>query len=179
VQTAVVAGLAALALGACARPSWLKVPRVDMPTVSLPSFGKDDAEPEPARISEVEVVESQEVSDFYARATDFYDRLEGRRFNSIASFRDAGLRAYFESDQAFTDYYADLADDLVTANFQRSVPLDASVEEFLVDAPGRARVKLRVDGRDGRPLRFWSTSIDREDRWERRSGKWWIIPGKP
>ena len=52
-------------------------------------------------------------------------------------------------------------------------------ERLPVDAPGRARVKLRVDGRDGRPLRFWSTSIDREDRWERRSGKWWIVPGKP
>lgn len=170
----VAAGLAALALGACARPAWLRFPS---PDVDLPSIGKEAA-PEPARISEVEVVEGGDASEFYRRATEFYDRLEGRRFNSIASFHDAGLRAYFETDQAFTDYFADLADDLVTANFQRSVPLDASVEEFLVDAPGRARVKLRVDGRDGRPLRFWSTHIDREDRWERRSGKWWIIPGK-
>ena len=150
----------------------------EMPSVKLPSFGSGDAQ-EPARVSEVEVVESADVSDFYGRAATFYDRLEGRRFNSIASFRDAGLREYFETEQAFTDYYADLADDLATANFERSVPLDASVDEFLVAAPGRARVKLHIDGRDGRPLRFWSTTIDREDRWERRAGKWWIIPGKP
>jgi len=95
VQTVLVAGLAALALGACARPSWLNFPSVDMPSVELPSIGKDDATPEPARISEVEVVESADVTDFYVRATEFYDRLEGRRFNSVASFRDAGLRAFF------------------------------------------------------------------------------------
>ena len=69
------------------------------------------------------------------------------------------------------------ADDLATADFERSVPLQTEVEEFLVDAPGRARVKIRIVGEDGRPLRFWATSLEREDRWERREGRWWIVPG--
>jgi hypothetical protein len=171
----VVAALAcAAALGACSRPSWLAMP--DVPTVPLPSLGGDGPAPEAGRVSEVEVVDSAEVSDFYARATEFYARLEGRRFNSIASFRDAGLRAYFESEQSFTDYYADLADDLAVAHFQRSVPLATRVDEFAVDGPGRARVSVRIGGRDGRPLRFWSTSVHRQDRWERRGGRWWIVP---
>lgn len=146
----------------------------DMPTISLPSIGGDDG---PARMSEVEVVNSTEVADFYAHATEFYRRLEGRRFNSVASFRDAGLREYFGSEQSFTDYYADLADDLSTASFERSVPLQTEVQEFLVDGPGRARVKIRIVGEDGRPMRFWATAMDREDRWERRDGRWWVVPG--
>ena len=60
----------------------------------------------------VEVVTSPDVIDFYQRATAFYERLHGRRFNSIATFRDAGLREYFQTEQSFSDYYADLADHL-------------------------------------------------------------------
>jgi len=179
-------GIALLLVSACARPSWMKLPDVDMPdmpdlsmpSITLPSIG-DGGDDAPGRVSEVEVVESAEVADFYVRATEFYDRLEGRRFNSLVSFRDAGLRAYFESEQSFTDYYADVADDLATANFARSVPIQTEVREFLVDGPGRARVHVRVVGEDGRPLRFWTTSIEREDLWERRSGQWWITAAKP
>jgi hypothetical protein len=173
---AVALVLAAAQMG-CTRPSWLKMPDMpEMPTISMPSFGgKSD---EPARSSEVEVVNSSEVTDFYTRASEFYRRLEGRRFNSIASFRDAGLREYFGTDQSFVDYYATLADELSTASFERSVPLHTDVQEFLVDAPGRARVKVRIVGEDGRPLRFWATSVEREDRWERRDGRWWILPGR-
>ncbi|RIL06964.1 MAG: hypothetical protein DCC71_04820 [Proteobacteria bacterium] len=172
----------AIVLGGCARPSWMSLPDmpdVDMPSIDLPSFVGGDDDPEPARVSEVEVASAGEVTDFYVRATEFYRRLEGRRFNSVAAFRDAGLREYFQNDQAFTDYYADLADDLARAHFERSVPVSTSVDEFLVDGPGRARVKVRVAGRDGRPLRFWSTAVAREDRWERRDGRWWITPGRP
>jgi len=153
------------------------MPHVSMPSVTLPSFSKGGEKV--ARTSEVEVADSAEVADFYSRATEFYQRLEGRRFNSVVAFRDAGLRAYFEDEQAFTDYYADVADDLATAHFERSVPVKATVDEFLVDGPGRARVQVRIVGEDGRPLRFWTASVEREDRWERRSGQWWITPAKP
>ena len=183
-QTAVAVGLAVLALGACARPSWLKLPSVDMPdmpSVKLPSLGEDEATPEPARISEVEVVESADVTDFYARATEFYDRLEGRRFNSVASFRDAGLREYFESDQSFTDYYADLADDLATANFERSVPLDAEVRGVpRRRARSRPRQDRTIDGR-GRPAAPVLVHLDSSGRiaGSGAPGSWWIVPGKP
>jgi hypothetical protein len=177
-------GVAVLSLSACSRPGWLRVPDMpDMPDISMPSITlpsiSGDGDDEAGRVSEVEVVESGDVEDFYLRATEFYERLEGRRFNSLVAFRDAGLRAYFENEQTFTDYYADVADDLATAHFARSVPIETEVKEFLVDGPGRARVHVKVVGDDGRPLRFWTTSIDREDRWERRSGQWWIMAGKP
>jgi hypothetical protein len=181
-RTSSVALAALLLQLACAKPSWLSMPDVDMPdlpdlpVVELPSFGGGEATP--ARVSEIEVVDSDEVADFYARASEFYRRLEGRRFNSIASFRDGGLREYFASEQSFVDYYADLADDLDTASFERSVPLATQVQEFLVDGPGRARVKIRITGEDGRPMRFWATSLQREDRWERREGRWQIRPGR-
>ena len=48
----------------------------------------------------------------------------------------------------------------------------------MFDQPGHARVKYRFVGDNGLPLRFWSTSIEREDRWERADGKWWIVPGR-
>jgi hypothetical protein len=149
----------------------------DMPAVTLPSLG--NGSDGPGRVSEVEVVDSPEVADFYARASEFYRRLEGRRFNSVSSFRDGALRQYFDSEQSFVDYYADLADDLAVAHFQRSVPVSTAVDEFLVDGPGQARVKVRVTGRDERPLRFWATSVRREDRWERRAGRWLVAPPKP
>jgi hypothetical protein len=168
--------LALVAFGACARPGWLRMPEV--PSVTLPSIAKDDA-PEVTRVSEVEVADSAEVAEFHARATEFYRRLEGRRFNSLIAFRDAGLRAYFENEQTFTDYYATVADDLASAHFERSVPTRTQVQEFLVDGPGRARVHVRVVGEDARPFRFWTTSVEREDRWERRSGQWWITSAKP
>jgi hypothetical protein len=159
-------------------PDMPDMPDLSMPSITLPSIG-DDGGDQPGRVSEVEVVESAEVADFYVRATAFYELLEGRRFNSLVAFRDAGLRAYFENEQAFTDYYADVADDLATAHFARSLPVQTEVREFLVDGPGRARVHVRVVGEDGRPLRFWTTSIEREDLWERRSGQWWITAAKP
>jgi hypothetical protein len=173
------------ALCACARPSWMRLPdvhmpampHVSMPSVTLPSLSGNGAKR--VRTGEAEVVESPEVADFYTRASEFYKRLEGRRFNSVVSFRDAGLRAYFENEQSFTDYYAVVADDLASAHFERSVPVRTSVDEFLVDGPGRARVQVRIVGEDERPFRFWTSTVRREDRWERRSGQWWVTPIAP
>jgi hypothetical protein len=48
----------------------------------------------------------------------------------------------------------------------------------MLDGPGRARVRFRLRGDNGLPLRFWSTSIEREDVWQREDGRWWIVPGK-
>ena len=55
---------------------------------------------------------------------------------------------------------------------------DVQVVEFVVEGPGSARVTTRIVGQNGLPLRFWKTRIDREDRWERVEGTWWIVPGK-
>ena len=173
---------AALVIGGCARPGWLKVPDVslpdvDMPSVKLPSFRSDEATARPAADSGVEVLTGSPEVEFHVRASQFYERLTGRRFNSLSTYRDPALREFFETQESFSDYFADLAQDLADANFARNQPLATSIEEFIVDAPGRARVRVWMGGDNGLPLRFWSTRLIREDRWERRDGRWWIIPG--
>jgi hypothetical protein len=119
-----------------------------------------------------------EVVDFQVRADAFYKRLSKRRVNTIATFQDRVLRDYFQNEAAFSDYYANLAQALVDAHFERNRPLSAEVQEFALEAPGRARVRFRMVGENGLPLRFWRTSIEREDRWERVDGQWWVTPGK-
>lgn len=172
----------AVALGGCSRPGWLRapdldLPDIDMPRVELPSFGSDGAAAQPAPDSGVEVLTEAPEVEFHQRASQFYERLTGRRFNSLATFRDPALREFFETEESFSDYFADLAQDLAEAHFARNQPLATSVEEFAVDGPGRARVRVWMGGDNGLPLRFWSTRLVREDRWERRNGRWWIIPG--
>ncbi len=126
----------------------------------------------------IEVVDTEAVLDFYERADFFYSRLARRRFNTLATFRDELLRDYFRSETAFSDYYADLAEELEVAHFEQNRPLGLDVVEFVVEGPGSARVTTRIVGKNGLPLRFWSTRLDRVDRWERVEGTWWIVPGK-
>ena len=118
------------------------------------------------------------ILGFQERADAFYTRLTQRRFNTLATYNDPTLRAYFETQDGFSDYYARLAEDLTAAHFEKNRPLEALVQEFAMEAPGRARVRYRLEGMSGRPLRFWSTSIEREDVWQQANGRWWIVPGK-
>ena len=126
----------------------------------------------------VEIVDGPAIVDFHQRASLFYGRLAQRRFNVIASFRDEVLREYFRTDRAFSDYYADFAQDLDDAHFERNVPTSLEVLEFRFEGPGDARVRVRIAGKNGKPLRVGSVGVDREDRWERVGGTWWIVPGK-
>ena len=167
-RAALVLTLAVL-IGPGAGCSWVRViwpfdggpaaPRGD------PSFG-------------IEVVVNQAVVGFYERASFFYSRLARRRFNTLATYRDELLRDFFRSETAFSDYYADLADAMEVSHFEQNRPLSLDVVEFAVEGPGSARVTTRIVGDNGLPLRFWKTRIDREDRWERVEGTWWIVPGK-
>ncbi len=145
--------------------------------LALGCAGGSDA-PLPDPEAGLERVEAPGVLDFYERATVFYRRLEGRRFNSIVTFRDAGLHEYFRDEESFSDYYADLAEALLEAHFQRSRPIHTEIAEFLVDGPGRASVRVHLRGDNALPLRWWKTHLEREDRWVRRAGQWWIQPGQ-
>jgi hypothetical protein len=115
---------------------------------------------------------------FHRRAEAFYTRLVQRRFNTLETFNDPVLREHFASVDLFFDYYADLAQSLSDARFEKSRPLAVAVEEFLFEDERRARVQLRFVGADARPLRPGMSTLIREDRWERDEGTWWIIPGK-
>lgn len=126
----------------------------------------------------VEIANSDPIDQFYERAITFYARLTNRRVNTHATYEDAVLRGYFRTEQAYSDYYADLAQALDDAVFEKNRPLSAEITEFLIDAPGRARVRYKMTGANGLPLRPGKTSFHREDRWEREEGQWWIIPGR-
>jgi hypothetical protein len=115
---------------------------------------------------------------FQRRADGFYLRLEGRRFNTLETFNDFILRDHFETLDLFYDYYADLAQSLQGARFEKSRPDSIEVEDFAFDNPRSVRVKVRFGGSDGRPLHPGSTALVRIDHWEWIGGTWWIRPGK-
>jgi hypothetical protein len=140
-------------------------------------FGGDAAEgvdPEQG----IELVEDPTVLEFYERASAFYGRLARRRFDSIETYQDEGLRGYFADEAAYADYYADLTGALVEAHFEKNRPLVLEVLELRLEGPGRARVITRIVGDDGRPLRPGHVQIERNDRWERSEGVWRIEPGR-
>lgn len=126
----------------------------------------------------VEIARGDAVLDFHLRAASFYARLAYRRFNVIGTYRDEFLREFFRTEGAFSDYYADFAQDLEDAHFDRNRPQSLDLVEFAFEGPGEASVQVRIAGEDGRPLRPGGVSYLRQDRWERVGGTWWIVPGK-
>jgi hypothetical protein len=134
--------------------------------------------PAPDLAQGVQVVDHHAIVEFQQRAQAFYDRLSLRRFNTHASYTDAVLREHFRTPEAFYDYYADLAHSLDQEVLEKNRSVLAEVLEFALEAPGRARVQVSLRGDNGRPLRWWSKAVEREDVWERLDGTWWLVPGK-
>ena len=112
------------------------------------------------------------------RVEGFYLRLAHRRFDTLETYNDFIMRDHFQSLDLFFDYYADLAEDLRNARFDRSAPTNVEVLEFLFEDAKTAEVLVRFVGEDGRPLRPGSVELVRSDRWEWVEGTWWIRPGK-
>ena len=112
------------------------------------------------------------------RVEGFYLRLAHRRFDTLETYNDAIMRDHFRSRDLFFDYYADLAEALNDAHFDKSRPEQVEVLEFLFDAPDRAQVRVRFVGGDRRPLRPGTRVLVRTDRWERAEGRWWVQPGQ-
>ncbi len=112
-------------------------------------------------------------------AADFYERLANRRFDSIATFQDPSLREFFSSEESFADYYADLSQDLYDFWFEASRPSRVEIEAIATLDENKAIVRVHFYGRNGRPLRWWSVELVRDDAWEQvASGRWRIQPGK-
>ncbi len=117
--------------------------------------------------------------EFARLAGDFYGRLANRRFDSIATYQDPGLREYFETEESFADYYADLAQALSGANFEAHRPSSVEIQAIESPAPDRVIVQVRFVGANGLPLRWWTTELLRTDRWRQSAGgRWWVVPGK-
>ncbi|HUG36322.1 MAG TPA: hypothetical protein VML54_05195 [Candidatus Limnocylindrales bacterium] len=143
-----------------------------------PFGGRGEPGPRPDPSYGVQEVEAEGIVAFYERASSFYGRLALRRFNSLGTYRDETLREFFRTHSAFSDYYADLAQALAEAHFERNRPLTLDVVEMRLSGPGEAEVVTRIVGDHGLPLRWWSTRLERVDRWERIQGQWWVVPSK-
>jgi len=116
--------------------------------------------------------------DFLWRTETFYETLIRRRFNTLETFNDRILRDHFQTPDDFFDYYADLAQALHAARFDRSRPTNVKVEEFLFENRFIAQVQIRFVGENSQPLNPGKAVLIRLDRWERKNGRWWIAPGK-
>jgi hypothetical protein len=149
------AALLALALGACSGP------------VPLPA-------PETGSVA----VASQTALGLQRRAQGFYLRLQNRRFNSLETYHDYIMRGHFQQPELFLDYYADLAEGLVGAHFERGRPIEVEIEQYLFEDGESARVQVRFVGGDNRPLRPGRVSLIRVDHWRFVDGNWWIQPEK-
>lgn len=115
---------------------------------------------------------------FYLHARVFYDGLKQRRFNTLETFNDPLLRDQFRTDNQYSDYYADLAQSLDAADFERNRPTSVEIQDFIFESPSLVHVQVRFVGEDDRPLRPNKTSLWRLDRWERFEGRWWLAPEK-
>ena len=122
--------------------------------------------------------ETPEIRELESLVLVFYARVSNRRFNSISTFHDPALREFFQTPEAFADYYADFAQALMLAHFDYNRPIAFEILGFEVAEPESARVEVLLRGANNQPLRFWGTSLTRTDRWRYVDGHWWIIPGK-
>jgi len=133
---------------------------------------------DPAQAPARAAMQAPEAEVLRRLAIVFYERLINRRVDSIATFKDPALREFFQSPDAFADYYADLVQALTENNFRAKRPTSIELIGLEREGMGQVRLRLRFTGRNGLPLRFWRTSVVREDQWRRMGGRWWIIPGK-
>lgn len=108
----------------------------------------------------------------------FYGRITARRFNSLATYEDPALREFFMSREAFSDYYAALAEALARANFEYNRPTAIWLQSIRRSGPNQVEIRVRLRGENAKPLRFWSTHLVRTDLWEFSRGRWWVVPGK-
>jgi hypothetical protein len=123
-------------------------------------------------------IPAEAAEQFGERIASFYSLLQGRRFNTLDTFHDPALRGYFETEERFLDYYADLSQDLELGHFEKSRPDRVRVTEFVFDSSERARVRVEFVGEERRPLRPDSSEIARIDRWERAGDVWYLVPEK-
>ena len=122
-------------------------------------------------------VDSAEMASFFEHASGFYARLALRRFNDRTTFLDPKLGAYFRTESAYADYYANLTGALRFAHFKRLRPVSVEIAEVRSEGPGKAVVVAKLVGANSRPLRWNDVELVREDRWERVGDRWWLVPG--
>lgn len=123
-------------------------------------------------------VEDADALRFAERIQGFYGALENIPIDSLLTYESPELRAYFENERAFLDYYASLAGALRDADFRNGRAEMIVIDEFRFSGPGEATVDLTLVGRHMRRLRFWPRKFRRTDRWRQVGGIWLLSPAK-
>lgn len=121
-------------------------------------------------------VDDPEVLAFATRVDGFYRALVGVPLDVEMTYDDPRLRAYFESQRAFVDYYASLAAQLRDAQFRNTRAERVEIREFSFESPEKARVQVVLVGRHLRVLRFWEIEASRTDTWQLVDGRWLLKP---
>ncbi len=119
-----------------------------------------------------------EARIFAERIQGFYAELEDIPIDTLFVFKNRELRAYFENDRAFSDYYASLAGDLRDSAFANGRAERVEIDEFRFQSPGEATVDLTLVGHHMRRLRFWEMKMRRTDSWRQIEGIWMLNPSK-
>jgi hypothetical protein len=132
--------------------------------------------PEPEGISVA--VPADTALGLHLGTESFYGRLVQRRVNALETFNDPVLRKYFRSEDLFFDYYAELAQSLADAHFEKSRPFAVEVQEMIFESAELARVQVVFRGYDNRPLRPNRVALVRRDQWRYEKESWSITPGK-
>jgi hypothetical protein len=125
---------------------------------------------------ELEPVDESEVLQFAERIEGFYRALERVPLDVGMTFRDETLRAHFNDEDTFADYYASLADQVRAAAFRNGRTERIDILSFRFEEPETARVELTLVGRHQRGLRFWQITLPRTDTWRLREGAWVVSP---
>lgn len=147
--------------------------------LSLAPIGAACRGPAPAEPSAPSIaVDSDVALALRKRADGFYLRLAHRRFNTLETYNDRIMREHFQSPALFLDYYADLAQALDDAHFEKRRPRRIEIEALRFEDPATATVRVRFVGADDRPLRPGEVQLVRTDRWQRAEGSWFVQPGK-
>ncbi len=123
-------------------------------------------------------VSDSEALAFAERAQRFYRSLEGVPLDSLLTYEDPKLHAYFASRPAFADYYSALANEVRNAAFRDGRVSRLEILEFRFEADDLARVELRAAGLHQRSLLFWELDIRRTDTWRRVDGVWMLAPDR-
>ena len=125
-----------------------------------------------------EAVDEVQILAFADRIEVFYRSLERIPLDVLMTYEDPDLRAHFADPSSFSDYYADLADQVREANFRNGRAESVEIRQFRFETPELARVDVELMGRHDRGLRFWQFGLPRTDTWRLIEGSWMLSPGK-
>ena len=127
-----------------------------------------------------EVVDDEEIIELAVRMEQFYGALEGRSLDTLDTFQDQRLRAFFSTRSRVRRLLRGSGGECRSdsQHFRRSAAEIIFVRGFEFPDPDTARVDVILKGRHMRALRFWWLEIHRIDTWRMTSRGWVVSPDR-